>query len=82
MLKQALHKSERRYADYTFFSGIVCTQANKFPQKSLSSTLSLTLYSRVPNKRGDGNNRGGWKWFDIAIIKGVGTIGRGGCLEK
>ena len=27
MMEHALHKSERRYADYTFFSGIVCTQA-------------------------------------------------------
>ena len=27
MLKHALHNSERRCADYTFFSGIVCTQA-------------------------------------------------------
>ena len=24
---------------------------------------------------GDGNNRGRWKWFDIAIIGGVGIIG-------
>ena len=33
-------------------------------------------YSRVPNKRGGGeNNRGGWKWFDITIIRGVGIIG-------
>ena len=36
-------------------------------------------YSRVPNKRGGGeNNRGGWKWFDITIIGEVGIIGGGG----
>ena len=29
-------------------------------------------YSRVPNKRGEGeNNRGGWKWLDITIIGGL-----------
>ena len=27
MLKHALNKSELRYADYTFFSGVVWTQA-------------------------------------------------------
>ena len=32
-----------------------------------------SLYSRVPNKRGGGeNNRGGgWKWLDITIIGGL-----------
>ena len=39
------------------------------------------MYSRVPNKRGGENNRGGWKWLDITIIGGVGIIG-GDCLEK
>ena len=43
----------------------------------------IILYSRVPNKRGGENNRGGgWKWFDITIIGGAGIIGGGGYLEK
>ena len=29
MLKHTLHKSERRYADLTLLSGIVCTQARQ-----------------------------------------------------
>ena len=40
----------------------------------LNVLISLLLYSRVPNKRGGGeNNRGGggWKWFEIAIIGGL-----------
>ena len=36
----------------------------------ISATIVCCTYSRVPNKRGGGNNRGGWKWFDIAIIGG------------
>ena len=40
------------------------------------------MYSRVPNKRGGVRIiGGGWKWFDITIIGGVGMIG-GGCFEK
>ena len=42
---------------------------------SLLSLVAFNEYSRVPNKRGGGNNRGGWKWFDIAIIGGAGMIG-------
>ena len=36
-------------------------------------------YSRVPNKRGVRKigGGGGWKWFDITIIRGVGIIGGG-----
>ena len=35
------------------------------------------MYSRVPNIRGGENNGGGWKWFDVTIIRGVGIIGGG-----
>ena len=33
------------------------------------------VYSQVPNKRGVGIiGGGGWKWFEITIIRGVGII--------
>ena len=40
--------------------------------------LGPLLYSRVPNKRGGGeNNRGGGvEWFDITIIGGEGVLGK------
>ena len=61
------------------FRKLLADQGDYVPAlKGKSST-----YSRVPNKRGGGeNNRGGWKRFDIATIGGVGVIGGGGCLEK
>ena len=43
-----------------------------------------TLENQI-NEGGGENNRGGggWKWFDIAIIGGVGIIvGRGGVLRE
>ena len=49
-----------------------------------SAVFDATTYSRVPNKRGGGeNNRGGggWKWFDITIIGEVGIIG-GACWRN
>ena len=30
---------------------------------------------------GGENNRGGWKWFNITVIGGVGIIGGGGLRE-
>ena len=41
-----------------------------------------TLEYRINGGGGGENNQGGWKWFDITIIRGVGLIGGGGCLEK
>ena len=52
MLKQALHKSERRYADYTFFSGIVCTQAINF-QVLLPNKHLLINVCRLPVADGE-----------------------------
>ena len=35
-------------------------------------------YSRVPNKRAEGeNNSGGWKWFGLTIIGGLKQLGGG-----
>ena len=48
-------------------------------------TLFVGKYSRVPNKRGGVRiiGGGGWKWFDITIIGGVGiTGGRVGEIEN
>ena len=43
---------------------------------SFTSHSVACAYSGVPNKRGGGeNNRGGWKWFNITVIGGVGIIG-------
>ena len=39
-------------------------------------------YSRVPNKRGDGNNQGGLEIVRYSNNRGVGIIGGGGFLEK
>ena len=49
---------------------------------SLLSLVAFNEYSRVPNKGGGGNNRGGWKWFDIAIIGGGAGIIGGGVLGE
>ena len=37
-------------------------------------------YSRVPNKRGGENNRGGLEMVRYNNNRGVGIIGGGGCL--
>ena len=44
-------------------------QVRCFPS---SCKQALTLEYRING--GGGNNRGGWKWFDITIIGGVGII--------
>ena len=52
-------------------------QTERMENVRIFSRLVNLLYSRVPNKRGGENNRGGWKWFDITIIGEVGIIGGG-----
>ena len=49
MLKYALHKSERRHADYTFFSDIVCTQAS-VPIRSSEKAFTKVQGSLVSPK--------------------------------
>ena len=41
---------------------------------------SIDVYSGVPNNRGGVRKigGGGWKWFNITVIRGVGIIGGGG----
>ena len=56
---------------------------SRFQNIPVPYTNSSKMYSRVPNKRGGGeNNRGGWKWLDITISGGWNNWGGGGCLEK
>ena len=45
MLKHALHNSERRYADYTFSLGIVCTQASR--SRLCHSWVSQKKFARL-----------------------------------
>ena len=49
-------------------------------KRNFNHFRKLTLEYRINGGGGGENNRGGWKWFNITIIGGVGIIG--GCLAK
>ena len=66
---------------FTKCFNLVCELSKVASEKLAFAFGSNARYSGVPNKRGGENNRGGWKWFHITVIGGVGIIG-GEVLEK
>ena len=49
-------------------------------QKHFSQRCTLEYRINGGGGGGENNQEGGWKWFDVTIIRGAGIIG--GCLEK